>query len=73
MTHEQIVRSVLERAVEDGLVSPMEKLEDPDPQSRTDAEVQGCVIVLREGLKLMAGQSQAVPAPHRLPQRTRQP
>ena len=65
MTHEQIVRSILARAVEDGLISPMENLEDPDPQSRTDEELRGCVMVLHEGLKLMPGQERTVPAPHR--------
>lgn len=46
MKLEQLVRIILERAIEDGLVAPMENLEDPDPQSRTDEELQGCVGVL---------------------------
>ena len=63
MTLETIVRSILACAMEDGLVSPMETLDDPDPQSRTDEELGGCVMVLQQGLKLMPGS--AVPAPHR--------
>jgi hypothetical protein len=56
------VRNILERAIEDGLVAPMESLENPDPQSRTDEELRGCVSVLQGRLK--AGS--AVPAPHRI-------
>jgi hypothetical protein len=50
MKLEQLVRSVLERAIEDGLVTPMELWDDPDPQSRSDAELAGCVGLLRERL-----------------------
>jgi hypothetical protein len=66
MSLEQIVRSVLERAIEDGLVSPMESLDDPDPQCRTDDELRGCVMVLRERIGLQSGQplQSGVPSPH---------
>jgi hypothetical protein len=50
MQLEQLVRGILERAIEDGLVAPMDHWEDPDPQSRTDAELAGCVQMLRERL-----------------------
>ncbi len=49
MTLETIIRSVLERAVEAGLVAPMETLDDPDPHIRTDDELRGCVTVCASG------------------------
>jgi hypothetical protein len=64
MTTQQIVRSILERAIEDGLVAPMETLDDPDPWRRTDEELRGCVRVLGERLGARSGQ--AVPPPHLL-------
>jgi hypothetical protein len=57
MALEQLIRNILVRAIEDGLVAPMENVEDPDPQSRTDEELRGCVGLLRERLT-------RVPAPH---------
>jgi hypothetical protein len=39
---EQMVRTLLERAVEDGLVDPADsQWDDPDPQSRTPDELAG--------------------------------
>jgi hypothetical protein len=64
MTAEQIVRSILERALADGLVAPMQISEEPDfdahPWSRTDAELRGCATVLREAF----GKRASIPAPH---------
>lgn len=50
MKLEQLVRNLLERAIEDGLVAPMETFDDPDPQSRTDEELRGCTALLRQRL-----------------------
>ena len=60
MALEQLIRNILVRAIEDGLVAPMENVEDPDPQSRTDEELRGCVGLLRERLTRQS----RVPAPH---------
>jgi hypothetical protein len=61
MKLEQLIRNVLERAIEDGLVAPMENLDDPDPQSRTEEELRGCVCILRDRL----AESQGSPrSPH---------
>jgi hypothetical protein len=67
MKPELIIQGILQRAIEDGLVAPMETLDDPDPWSRTSEELRGCVTLLCERLKSVGA---AVPAPHKLPQRT---
>ena len=59
MKLEQLIRNLLERAIEDGLVAPMETLDDPDPQSRTDEELRGCVALLGQRLS-----RPSLPSPH---------
>jgi hypothetical protein len=45
-TSSQLVRAILQQAIEDGLVNPAEEQwDDPDPQERTDEELAGCVGV----------------------------
>ena len=52
MTAHTLVRALLERAIEDGLVEPArpEQRAGPDPQQFTDVDVQGCVDVLHAWL-----------------------
>lgn len=40
MTAEQLIRNILERAIEDGIVFPASRgFDDPEPQQRTDEEL----------------------------------
>ena len=57
MTIQQIVRDVLERAIEDGLVSPAspEMRDEPDPQQFTAEDLAGCVGLLAAYLRSKAG------------------
>jgi hypothetical protein len=51
MTIEMIVRVMLERAIEDGLVSPNPKWPDPNPKSRTSGELEGVANLLAKALE----------------------
>ena len=52
MTMHELVRTLLERAIEDGLVTFVEpeQRDDPDPRQLTDEDVQPCVNLLRTWL-----------------------
>lgn len=48
----QVVRAILNRAVEDGLLAPMPEHDDlpdwnPSPSCRTDEELEGCARILK--------------------------
>ena len=51
MTMHELVRALLERAIEDGLVTFVDRssADDPDPRQFTDEDVQPCVNLLRTG------------------------
>jgi hypothetical protein len=53
MTVQQMVRDLLERAIEDGLVEPAseEQRDEPDPQSFTAEDLAGCTGVLAAFLR----------------------
>jgi hypothetical protein len=56
MTIQQVVRDILERAVEDGLVEPRgpnadDPQPDPDPQRFTDEDLAGCTGLLAAWLR----------------------
>jgi len=53
MTIQQIVRDILARAIEDGLVEPAleDRCDDPDPQRITAADLAGCTRLLAAWLR----------------------
>jgi hypothetical protein len=59
---EPMVRNLLERAVEDGLVDPAEsQWHDPDPQARTAEELAGVAGILARYLRDGAGREASAP------------
>lgn len=44
---EWVTKEILERAMEDDLVSPASHLADPDPHARTSEELAGVVEILK--------------------------
>jgi hypothetical protein len=46
-----LVRTLLERACEDGLLAPDLHWDDPSPQARTDEELAGVIETLRRFLE----------------------
>jgi hypothetical protein len=62
MSVEQMVRNLLERAVEDGLVDSADtQWDDPDPQSRTSQELTGIANMLARYLRDGAGAERETP------------
>ncbi len=50
MSLEQVIRDILERAVESGVVALPEGFDDPHPQARTAGELTGPANVLADYL-----------------------
>ena len=48
---EQVIRDILEKAINDGLVSSTQQFDDPSPQSRTSGDLVGCANILAEFLR----------------------
>jgi methyl coenzyme M reductase beta subunit len=61
MTIQQVVRDILERAIEDGLASPMpqELREEWEPQQFSAEELAGCTGVLAEWLRQRGAEAAA--------------
>jgi hypothetical protein len=61
MSIQQIVRDILERAIEDGLVdaAPEELREEPDPQHFTAGDLAGCTGLLAGWLRRRGAQGAA--------------
>lgn len=52
MSVEQMVREILEKAIEDGLVAPAaDEWDDPDPQCRSSGELVGVANLLNQFLR----------------------